>query len=363
MIAPTTAALREPAHETVAELQRWRPEHGVLSLYIDADPGDRSGPWRIELRNGLDTAARAAEEADRETRLAVRDTVDRLASELPGEIGQAEARGFFGFVEASRKEPEARWYAAQMAPRRTQAGYGPVSELHLLLALLDEGQPLGAAATSADRVRLLDWRLGRVRELKDWELEMDDLPEDRLEANRERFARQTAKEIAAEVGRNGWLELLLIGDERYARQFEERLSGRCGFRHVDTRDVISQPTGEIERHLESLLPAVSRKREQALIVRIKEDAVSHGRSALGVAATLEALVLGKVDHLVYDAERDYPDVRLELEEVAPGEDPEMPLVERMIELALSTKAKITPVEGESAAMLAEQGGAAALLRY
>jgi stalled ribosome rescue protein Dom34 len=35
----------------------------------------------------------------------------------------------------------------------------------------------------------------------------------------------------------------------------------------------------------------------------------------------------------------------------------------MIELAVSTGAAITPVEEESAAALAEQGGVAALLRY
>ena len=41
----------------------------------------------------------------------------------------------------------------------------------------------------------------------------------------------------------------------------------------------------------------------------------------------------------------------------------MPLIERMIELALSTSAAITPVEGESAESLDEQGGVIALLRY
>ena len=41
----------------------------------------------------------------------------------------------------------------------------------------------------------------------------------------------------------------------------------------------------------------------------------------------------------------------------------MPLLERMIDLALSTSAAITPVEGESAEAIAEQEGVAALLRY
>jgi stalled ribosome rescue protein Dom34 len=39
------------------------------------------------------------------------------------------------------------------------------------------------------------------------------------------------------------------------------------------------------------------------------------------------------------------------------------LVERMIELALSTGAAITPVSDESAEALRELGGVAALLRY
>jgi stalled ribosome rescue protein Dom34 len=44
-------------------------------------------------------------------------------------------------------------------------------------------------------------------------------------------------------------------------------------------------------------------------------------------------------------------------------DEQLPLAERMIELALNTSAAVTPVEGAAAERLGEHGGVAALLRY
>jgi hypothetical protein len=78
--------------------------------------------------------------------------------------------------------------------------------------------------------------------------------------------------------------------------------------------------------------------------------------------TLRALVEGRVEHLVYDVERDYPDLDLgdpALQATAKG----LPTRERMIELALSTSARITPIEGDAARELDERDGVAALLRY
>jgi hypothetical protein len=371
MIAGEGGRTRVPTQDALAELLRWRPAHGVISLYVDVDPADRGGAWRIKLRDDLGRAIRgAAEEADREGRLAVEATVRRIEARL-GDPGEAEGRGLAGFVEASHKRAEERWFASQLPPRRTEACYGARPEVGPLLALLDYGAPLGIAAASAERLRLFDWRLGRIEPVHDWELEVGSLDwrerkaprsrdraaprmvtaagsdqhDQRLEANRERFARQAGSLTRAEARTRSWRLVLAFGDERYVSHFTDGLADACDLRHLDSSDLVSQPTHRIAERVARLLPDLNRAREHALIERIKELAFAEARSSLGAQETLQALEEGRVEHLVYDSERGDGDI------------------ERMIELAVSTGAAITPVEEESAAALAEQGGVAALLRY
>lgn len=384
MIHPDS--LSAPTEETPAKLLNWRPEHGVLSLRARIDPADRSAAWQTELRNELaGLADRAGEVEDHEARAALVETIERLRVELEGESDPDEPRGLLGFVEVARKPGEERWYGVQIQPPRTEALHGPTPVVHGLLEVLDDGAPLGVAAVSSERIRLFDWRLGKVEQLHDWELEYfgeqwrerkarksrdpasgeavaaagRDQHDQRIEANRERFAEQAGRLAREELGKHGWRETLLFGDERYVHQFSEGLGEAC--RQIDHADLINEPTSELEKRLEALLPELNRERERSLIERIKEVAYAEGRSSLGIQETFQALQEGRVEKLVYDAGRDYSDAWPGWEDEA-GSDG-LPLIERMVELALATSAAITPVEGESAEQLAEQGGVAALLRY
>jgi hypothetical protein len=102
------------------------------------------------------------------------------------------------------------------------------------------------------------------------------------------------------------------------------------------------------------------------LVRSVIDAAmtSKGRGVVGVNETSEALVEGRVEHLLMDS-----DGRFSLEQLSPParesvDDPgQLDGAELMIELALRTSADLTPVGGEAAETLSEHGGAAALLRY
>ncbi len=386
---PDPESLGSPSEETVSALLRWRPEHGVISIYARIDPGDRGEAWRTELRSGLAEVARRGQEEDqdRADRLAIAGTTERLEHDLLDEAPAGEPSGLIGFVEVSRDEGEERWYGVQAMPSRTQVLHGPIAHVHPLIELLDDGAPRGIAAVSSERVRLIDWRLGRSEQLHDWELEYfgedwrerkAEKPHDparqsavsaagrdqynqRLEHNRERFAEQTGELARTESKKRGWVQLLAFGDERYVRPFERGFADGGELRHAAEADLIAEPVAKIERRIEQILPDFNRDRERALIERIKEAAFAEGRSALGIQETLQALGEGRVEHLVYDAERDYPDPGLPSEEPAAPDG--VPVLERMIELAISTGAAITPVEGESAAALADQGGVVALLRY
>jgi stalled ribosome rescue protein Dom34 len=110
-----------------------------------------------------------------------------------------------------------------------------------------------------------------------------------------------------------------------------------------------------------LLDGLNRDRERALVERIKNAAFAKDRGgALGPVETMQALEQGRVEHLVYDSDHFYPPPgRTGHGEAPDGATP----IERMVELAVATSAKITPVEGDSADELDEQDGVAALLRY
>jgi hypothetical protein len=353
---------------------------------VDIAPGDRSERWRAEVRNSLAAAvSQVGEIGNREARLAAEATVARIESGIAGEVREAEARSLIGFFEVTREEGEARVYEAQLPVRHTETVHGAFPLVGPLLVLLEEGAPLGIAVLSSERGRLFHWSLGNIETLHEWELELfsgdwrerkakvsrdpageavsaagRDQYSQRLESNRERFAHQTGELTRTEVGRRSWRNVLLFGDERYVGPFARGFADRCELSHVDSVDLIAEPTHQIEERVERLLPGLRRDRELALIARVKDAAFAEARSSLGVQETVQALAEGRVEHLLYDPERDYNG---EVPSEASAGSPELPLVERMIELALSTGAAITPVSDESAEALREQGGVAALLRY
>ena len=381
---PDPDTLRPPDTETAAQLLGWRPRHGVLSVYIAIDPGNRGQGWRTAVHNGLSEVVESAEGGDHELRKALRATAERLEHDLE-EDRKGEHRGLIGFVEVAAKEGADRWLATQIAPQRIEVLHAPGPQIHQLLELLDDGAPLGVAAVSSERVRLLDWRLGSIEQLHDWELSYfgEDWKErkshrpdpsrgeavsssgrdqynQRLEANRERFAEQAGRLAHGESRKRDWRRAVVFGDQRYVGKFAEGFGQGIELAHLDG-DLVSEPTDVIERRIDQLLPGLNRSREAGLIERIKEAAYAEGRSSLGVQETLQALREGRVEHLVYDATRDYSEVELEPEAASRLDG--TPLIEQMVELAIGTGAQITPVEGDTAAGLAEQGGVAALLRY
>ena len=114
------------------------------------------------------------------------------------------------------------------------------------------------------------------------------------------------------------------------------------------------------------MPEINRERELKLVETVKESAYSgRARGSLGPQETVEALNQGRVEHLLFDAERDYRGQGIEqgLAYEAPPLTDGLPVTELMIERALDTGARVTPLVGDAAAALEEHAGVAALLRY
>ncbi len=378
-----------PGRDELKRLLAWRPDGGVLSVYVAIDPADRSEGWRTELKERL---REVSAEQHAKQRSQLRDTIDHVLERFAQDAPLPEGRGQVGFVQVAGRKRDEEWYSSQWPPRRVEVSYGRRPYLRPLVELLDEGGRYGVVAISAELVHLYEWENGEATQVEGWELEMTSLDwrerkaqrsadparvhgakaagrdqfAQRLEANRDRFLAQVGGLADQALTKRGWQELLVFGDEDHWRRFESGLHSAPA-RHVETVNVIHEGAGQIERRLDALIPELNRSRELRLVEKVKSSAYrGKERVSLGPQETLEVLAQGRVEHLVFDAERDYRGEGIEegllYEESRPDADG-LPLTEILIERAIQTDARVTPVEGEAAAALGEHGGVAAVLRY
>jgi hypothetical protein len=364
----------------------WRPPAGVLSVYVDVDPADRSRGWRIALRDRL--GALADRTTPPERRRAFEAAAARVLERFPEDRPPPNGRGHAGFVEVAEK-PDELWRSMQMAPRRVEAVHSQGPYLRPLVELFAAAPHVGVVLASAERVRLLDWSLGALRELDDWEITLwsqdwrerkaersrpgqrettsasgRDQFNQRLEANRQRFLRDAGERIGAELARREWRCVIVFGPKAHTEHLADPLRSARERLHVSGHDLISAGEDEIAARVETEIRDVNRAREQALIREIGEAIGKSAGVALGPQEAIEALGEGRVRHLIFDADRDYAGRPLDTEVAhAGGEEEGVPVAERMIELALATGAEITPLTGDPASELSAHDGVAALLRY
>lgn len=386
--------MNTPDPGAIAGLAGWAPEHGVVSVYLGIDPADRREGWRIELRDGLKRLVEQAhEEGPRERWLALLATTERISQLFPAEGDHPEGRCQIAFAEVAEREGRLESYQTQMPPQQTMILHDAGPFLRPLVELLDDGAPRGIVALSAERVRLFEWKLGEIRELEDWDLSsVHGPPRDKkapsrdpstgtgtsssgrdqydraMDEHREKFVKEVGDQAVRQINRRGWPETLCFGDEGLMRAFSDGLGPKADVRHVDEHNIVSEEVKQVGERVEALLDDLNRTREMALVERAKNAVFAEGgRGALGVQDTLDALVEGRVEHLLFDAERDYRgawiDHQLRYGEVGDEGQDEPRLAERMIEQALQTSASVTPLEGEAAAALSEHEGVAAILRY
>jgi Bacterial archaeo-eukaryotic release factor family 5 len=378
-----------PGAERLKQLAGWKPAGGVLSVYVVVEVGDRRAAWRVELLDRLREAL--GSQADGRSGIPLRAAAERALERFPEHQPPPDGPGHAGFVEVAEKGGRELWYASRIPPRATEVVYGHRPYLRPLIEIADAGARIGVAAVSGDQVRLWEWELGTMSEVDDWTLTTTgdwrerkaQRPSDparfhgagasgreqfgqRLEAHRDRFLKDAARRTATVAGDRAWRDLLVFGENEHVRHFTDALD-RHEPRHVHGKNIVAEPSSRVAERVWELLPHLNRERELGLVETVKESAYSgKSRGSLGPQETLEALTQGRVEHLLFDAERDYRGHGIEegLAYAGPplGEDG-LPVTELMIERALETGARVTPLNGEAAAALDEHGGVAALLRY
>jgi Bacterial archaeo-eukaryotic release factor family 10 len=364
-----------PSGLSIDELLDWRPDLGVITVCVAIDPADRSEGWLTELRNQLKETVGARDDGhDRERALTAtgQRILDRFEDdELPS------GRCQIGFCEVSA-ERGARdiWTSAQLDGFQTSASHADRPRLSPLLKLLDEGAAVGAVAISGERVHLYAWELGALDLVQDWEAEMfmldwrerkaqrpadpartqgakasgRDQFDQRLEHNRARFLEEAGRLADEEARKRGWSRLLAFGDPEHFSELAEGTKKGTELELADEANVISEERGKVLERVSAAVTNGNRRRQLELIERAVQGArTPGGHGALGLIDIQRCLNEGRVEHLIFDAE---PQDR----ELADAED-------EVVERALRTSAKVTPVEGAAAERVREHGGVAAVLRY
>jgi hypothetical protein len=363
--------MTQPTLEDARALSEWRPPLGVLSVYLGFDPADRAGAWRTELRNGLDAVLEAQKEAEHERRVALRATAKRLTERFEDGDLRPPPRGEVGFVEVAEKEGTEHWFGAGVAPDPcVELGFEPVMAPLLELSGRSAGRAI--VLLSAERVRLLSCNEGAIEELEDWELTITSLDwrerksqstnnparaqgisssghdqfDERLEHNRQRFLGECGGLVADRVAADGFVGAIAFGSSRDFESFQAGFAtSQAELSHGGEADLISAPKGKVGEVATEAIDRLDEERDRAVVDRAMAEVKGGSRGAAGSREVGEALVEGRVDHLVLDAGLH----RTESESLIRG--------------ALLSSARVTVVRDETAAPLAEAEGVAAILRY
>jgi hypothetical protein len=382
--------------DALLELARRTDELGVVSVYAHADPGQDPGleGVGIDLKNRYrELERRMSEDGAGERGREVSTALERLRPQLEALTDPtAPGRGRIVFAGLGGD-----WLldlrSAMPVPNRVVLDADPF--IHPLLELLDEGQPAGVVLVSPEEARLLEWRLGRLRPLARMEPAEVEAPheragqigggpvgqfhtpmrEHRQARQRDRAERFLDRVVAAATelaGARRWARLLVSGGDRWtehvAASFPDHL------RDAVLRD--PRVLGGLDDA--GLADAVSERmheehaaRERRLVERIR-DAAHAQRGALGLSEVTAALNAGRVAHLVYDPEIRYTGsvgdggALYAGDEAAPDGGtgtPDTRLTERLVERALATGARVSPVEGAARGVLEDAAGVAALRRW
>jgi hypothetical protein len=366
---------------------------GVVSIYVDmpADGADRRA--EIVLKNQLaDLERRVDSQGSLRRGEALRSAIERVMPTIERLLDpRTSGRGGAAFSPLSTSE--VTFLTAPMPlPSRVVLDSRPF--IQPLLELLDEGRPAGVVLVSARAAELLDWRFGALRRLARLTCEfVDDAREHprRLVTNsararqvtpardrrsrreRDRQMRWTER-VAAEVFRladeQGWERILINGDERLTTPLLEALPERLrGVVLLDPRHLHESDHQVLAMAVAERLRQDRAGRNADLSRRVRAAALGGQRGALGLSEVVAALNEGRVEQVIYDSARRYtgaigPDGSLVAEGEQLGLGKEEPrLLERIVDRALQTGARVTPLDGSAAGRLADADGIAALLRW
>jgi len=378
------------------DLSQRTDQLGVLSVYINADPtrDPNLEAVAIDLRNRFrELQRRVAEDAGSDQGRALAAALARLwpqIEDLASPTASGRSRIVFAALES---DWIVRLESAMPVDNRVVLDDGPF--IHPLLELLDEGRAAGVVVISPDEARLFEWRVGSLQMLRRMQQQYVEAPHERagqlgggpqgqfntpMREQRkardgdwmQRFLGQVTGVAAELAADRGWERILVSAGERWTEpsvaSFPQALRDKV---FADARVLNGIDDDALATAVTEWAHDQHTERERRLLGQV-HDAAGSGVVALGLSEVAAALNAGRVAHLVYDPKVRYLGMMgadgavYAGDEVGPGGRPGTPeprLTERLVERALKTGARISPIEGAADGRLKDAAGVAAMLRW
>jgi peptide subunit release factor 1 (eRF1) len=329
-----------------------------LSLYVDTRPDDTGRDhWMAVVRKELGERARSFGE-----RTAARAAYDADAARIVSWL-ERETRPSANGVAVFAGESASIFEGAQLeAPvEQTELFVAPTPHLYPLARLLDRYRRYAVVVTDTHLARIFVIALGAIRargEVANEKVRRSmagGWSQARFQRHAEKFQKDHMKEVVNALERivrdEGLERIIVAGDEVALPLLRDALPKALAARVVETGGLdLASSDSEI---LRATLP-VERREEQrddaALVARALDAYRAGGLGMIGLAGVRAALDNGQVHELIVVADAS----RLEGADGAATAD-------TLVAKARQTGARVTVVE--DAALLAEAGGVAALLRY
>jgi hypothetical protein len=387
------STLDDVSIDALLDVARRTDDIGVVSIYADVSTPAERERTRIDLSNRFRELRRRISAKGDARSVEILAGLDRIEPQLTDLTDPVESgRGRILFTALG--EPWSIRLSGMMpVSNRLVLDDGPF--IHPMLEVLDEGRPAGVVQVTANEVDVHEWRLGRMRALSRMQAPEREAPHERAgqigggpsgqfhspvrehwEARQRELAEQflatAAKAVATLVGERRWEQILLSGDARWTGFVADRLPTQLSeMVHHDSRVLSSLQGAALASAVTDRLHEAHVAREQQLTESVKQAAHA-ARGVLGASEVAGALAVGQVAHLIYD-----PGVRYtgsvgtdgtlyaggERGTGSPGAVDEPRLTERLVERALATGARVTPIEDAAQGVLREANGIAALLRW
>ena len=279
-------------------------EAPITSCYLDVD--GRRLIRHQDVEHELEVVLRDARHRANGHR-SVHDDLRRIEAYVRGGIDRKVTRGLAIFACTATD----LWEVIELTmPVRSQLVINHAPAVGQLEAVLQEHEPIGVLLADKQRARLLVFQQGQL--LEHTEL-IDELPRDYdVRGERERgtpeshvdelaqqHLRRAARAAFDLYQERGFHHLTIGAPDAIAGELEralhpylrERLCGRI-------RVGVSASDSDVLKAAEEVEAEVERRREAAVVAKLREAAITGRRGVAGLAATLEALHSRRAERLV-----------------------------------------------------------------
>ncbi len=275
--------------DTVRSLSRFRGQAApVTTCYLDVD--GRRFPRHQDYVHQLEVLLRRArsEQDGHDGNQSVNADLDRIEQHVRGGIDRSHVRGVAMFSCSA----EGFWKVIELPVRvSSQVVVEPAPHVRQLESVLDEYERFGVVVADSQRARVFLFELGELVERTEVAEAVEDVRHQHL---------HQAAGLAFRLYQETPFDHLVIGaPPEVAAELAANLHPYLRERIVERLSLSVHATDEqVRRVALDVERTVERRKEQALVRRLR-DAVGAGRRGVGgIDATLRALVERRIDHLL-----------------------------------------------------------------